>query len=73
MVRPFSQTKKASLQMKEVQLTEKSKECTEENFAVKIGKKIKVVLKLDKLIPSIIHSLVEQITCTTMAVSICNC
>lgn len=52
------------LQTKKAQLNEKVKECEDEDYVVTIGKKLKDVLSLEELTPSLLHSLVEKITCT---------
>ncbi len=39
-------------------------ECEVKNFAVNISKILMDILSLEELTPQILHSLVEQITCT---------
>jgi site-specific DNA recombinase len=61
--REITDNKIKGLQIKKAQLDEKLKECENENHAINIGKKLKDVLNLKELTPSILHSLVEKITC----------
>lgn len=51
------------LQIKKAQLDEKLKECENENYAINIDKKLKDIINLKELTPTILHSLVEKITC----------
>ncbi|MDP4086795.1 MAG: recombinase family protein [Bacillota bacterium] len=61
--RELTDNKIKDLQVKKAQLDEKLKECEDQNYAINIGSKLKEILNLKELTPTILHSLVEKITC----------
>ncbi|AGK52261.1 hypothetical protein [Bacillus sp. 1NLA3E] len=61
--RELTDNKVTALQIKKTQLDEKLKDCVEKNYAINIGNKLKEALNLNDLTPTILHSLVEKITC----------
>jgi site-specific DNA recombinase len=63
--RDLTDEKIKKLQARHLQLDEKLKECKNDNYTVQVGEKLKEVLALKELTPSILHSLVERITCNT--------
>jgi site-specific DNA recombinase len=53
--------KKLDLSLTQLQM--KLQECTNENYTLEMGNKLKGYLSLTDLTPQILHSLVEKITC----------
>ncbi|WP_342041941.1 hypothetical protein [Bacillus sp. OTU2372] len=53
------------LDLAKTQLVKKLEECTNENYTLEMGKKLKDFLSLKDLTSQVLHSLVDKITCNS--------
>ncbi|MBV7509527.1 hypothetical protein KW850_30785 [Bacillus sp. sid0103] len=53
------------LDLAKTQLIKKLEECTNENYTLEMGNKLKDFLSLKDLTSQVLHSLVEKITCNS--------
>ncbi|MFJ5760655.1 hypothetical protein ACIQAA_16320 [Neobacillus sp. NPDC093182] len=53
------------LDLSMTQLQQKLEECTNENYTLKMGNKLKELLSLKDLTPQVLNTLIERITCNT--------
>lgn len=62
--REITDQKLTELDLTKSELQERLEECTNENYAIDLGSKLKEFLLLKDLTPQLLHSLVEKITCS---------